>query len=319
MIHALFRGHLVTAGPGPRPRSGPGRTARAAALAGLAAVLALAGCAAEPTDGGGGQQPQPVIVEKKPADEPARGEDTGGDSARREHTPGPERPAEEAPADWPPPKATERQEDRDRMVATIRRYGCREKEVLEVMAAVPRHEFVPARHRDDAYDDTPLPIGYGQTISQPYMVAEMTRLLELDDGSRVLEVGTGSGYQAAVLAHLTPNVKTIEIVEPLAEAARKRLKRLGYDTVTVRHGDGYHGWPGDESFDAIIVTCATGQVPPPLVKQLKPGGRMVIPVGSRFATQHLMLVEKDADGEVRSRVLMAVRFVPLLREDPTAK
>jgi len=230
-------------------------------------------------------------------------------------------PAGKPPAGpWKPPRFTERQAERDRMVAVLReRYGFRDEKVLAVMRAVPRHLFVPKALAARAYDDTPLPIGYGQTISQPYMVAEMTRLLGLGPASRVLEVGTGSGYQAAVLAHLTPHVWTMEIVRPLAEAARERLRRLGYTTVRVRHGDGYLGWPEEAPFDAIIVTCAAGQIPPPLVQQLKPGGRMVIPVGGRFAIQRLMLVEKDADGRVRSRSLMAVQFVPLLRHDPTAR
>ncbi len=294
MIDASLRGHLATA------------TA-------LVALVVAAGCAPEPSDGGG-RQPEPVVVDKERA-EPEKPPAEEGLAAE-----GPAAPKEgKAETPWPPPKATERQDERDRMVATIQAYGCRDKEVLEVMSSVPRHDFVPGEHRRRSYHDTPLPIGYGQTISQPYMVAEMTRLLDLPERARVLEVGTGSGYQAAVLAHLTPNVYTIEIVEPLAEAARKRLKRLDYDVVTVRHGDGYHGWPEKAPFDAIIVTCATGQIPPPLVKQLKPGGRMVIPVGGRFATQHLMLVEKSEDGSVRSRALMAVRFVPLLREDPSAK
>jgi len=228
----------------------------------------------------------------------------------------PEKPQDEKP--WSPPTFTERQADRDRMAGVIRRrYGLTDKEVLKAMRSAPRHEFVPDRHAGRAYGDSPLPIGHGQTISQPYMVAEMTRRLRLDAGDRVLEVGTGSGYQAAVLAHFTPHVRTIEIVRPLAEAARKRLHRLGYDCVEVRHGDGYNGWPAGGPFDAIIVTCAAGQIPPPLLKQLKPGGRMVIPVGGRFAVQRLMLVEKDEQGEVTSRSLMAVRFVPLLRRDPT--
>ena len=219
---------------------------------------------------------------------------------------------------WSPPTFTERQAERDRMVRVIRdAYGLEDKKVLAAMRSVPRHKFVPDNVAARAYDDTPLPIGYGQTISQPYMVAEMTRRLALEPDDHVLEVGTGSGYQAAVLTHVTPNVYTMEIVEPLAKAARKRLKRLGYDPVKVRHGDGYHGWPEGGPFDAIIVTCAAGQIPPPLVKQLKPGGRMIIPVGGRFSVQRLMLVEKDEAGEVTSRSLMAVRFVPLLRQDPT--
>ena len=216
---------------------------------------------------------------------------------------------------WKPPRFTERQDGRDAMVRVIRGYGLRDKAVLGAMAAVPRHEFVPARYQDEAHHDSPLPIGHGQTISQPYMVAEMTRLLDLKRDAKVLEVGTGSGYQAAALTEFTPYVYTIEIIKPLAESARQRLSRLGYDVVQVRQGDGYDGWPEEGPFDAIIVTCAAGQVPPPLVRQLKVGGRMVVPVGGRFATQTLMLVEKQEDGTVRSRDLMAVRFVPLERRD----
>jgi protein-L-isoaspartate(D-aspartate) O-methyltransferase len=221
---------------------------------------------------------------------------------------------------WKPPKFTARQADRDGMVRVIRRlYLLRDQAVLDAMAAVPRHEFVPGRDSSLAYADTPLPIGHGQTISQPYMVAEMTRLLELTKGAKVLEIGTGSGYQAAVLTHFTRHVYTIEIVKPLAEAAAGRLKRLGYRVVQVRTGDGYYGWKQAGPFDAIIVTCAAGSIPPPLIKQLAPGGRMVIPVGSPLAIQNLMLVTKDKDGKVRSRSQMAVRFVPLLRKDPTAR
>jgi len=205
------------------------------------------------------------------------------------------------------------------MVRVIRDYGLVDASVLRAMAAVPRHAFVPRRQQSEAYDDTPLPIGYGQTISQPYIVAEMTRQLRLKPGDKVLEVGTGSGYQAAVLTEFTPNVFTIEIIEPLATAAMERLRRLGYTTVRVRHGDGYNGWPEEAPFDGIIVTCAVGQIPPPLVEQLAPGGRMVIPVGPPYAVQSLMLVEKDADGTVRSRSLMPVRFVPLVREEAAAR
>lgn len=218
-----------------------------------------------------------------------------------------------------PPKFEERQAQRDQMVRVIRSYGLEDADVLTAMASVPRHEFVPEARRRRAYDDTPLPIGFGQTISQPYIVAEMTRLLQLNRESKVLEVGTGSGYQAAVLAHFTPHVYTIEIIEPLAQAARARLQRLGYTAVQVRHGDGYYGWPDRAPFDAIVVTAAAGEIPPPLVKQLKPGGRMVIPVGSVFATQSLMLVQKDETGQVRTTSLMAVRFVPLTREDTSRR
>jgi len=219
---------------------------------------------------------------------------------------------------WSPPTFSERRADREAMVKVIQRYGVDAKAVLAAMRSVPRHEFVPEKHGGRAYADMPLPIGYGQTISQPYMVAEMTRLLDLDADDRVLEVGTGSGYQAAVLTHFTPHVRTIEIVGPLAKAAKKRFDRLGYDCVEVRYGDGYHGWPGQARFDAVIVTCAVGQIPPPLVKQLKPGGRMVVPVGGPFAVQRLLFLQKNAKGEVTSRSLMAVRFVPLLRRDPTS-
>lgn len=223
-------------------------------------------------------------------------------------------PATATAPKWTPPRFDVRQGQRDAMVRVIRAYpyGLRDKSVLKAMAAVPRHEFVLPRYSRRAYDDTPLPIGYGQTISQPYIVAEMTRLLNLTHKSRVLEIGTGSGYQAAVLTHFTPHVYSIEIVKPLAASADKRLKRLGYEIVKVRAGDGYYGWPKEGPFDAIIVTCAAGQIPPPLIRQLVRGGRMVIPVGSPFATQSLMLVEKHADGSVRSRSLMPVRFVPML-------
>lgn len=214
---------------------------------------------------------------------------------------------------WRPPKFTDRQGERNAMVAGFRRYSLRDKAVFATMAAVPRHKFVPSRYQSSAYDDRPLPIGYGQTISQPSLVAEMTRLLKLKSDSRVLEIGTGSGYQAAVLTHFTPHVYTIEIVKPLADAVAERFKRLGYSTVQIRHADGYYGWPG-MTFDAIIVTCAAGQIPPPLLKQLAPGGRMVIPVGRPFSTQFLMLVEKDKDGTITSRNLMGVRFVPLVRK-----
>ncbi|OHC70196.1 MAG: protein-L-isoaspartate O-methyltransferase [Rhodocyclales bacterium GWA2_65_20] len=183
--------------------------------------------------------------------------------------------------------------------------------VLDTLGRVPRHEFVPAQLRADAYRNRPLPIGHGQTISQPYIVAAMTDLLQVRPGAAVLEIGTGSGYQAAVLAEMGCNVYSIEIVAPLAEAAAARLQRLGYQRVATRTGDGYHGWPERGPFDAIVVTAAADHVPPPLVRQLKPGGRMVIPVGPPFQTQQLMLVEKHADGTVATRQLMPVAFVPL--------
>jgi protein-L-isoaspartate(D-aspartate) O-methyltransferase len=184
----------------------------------------------------------------------------------------------------------------------------------EVMARVPRHLFVPQEQQRYAYDDRPLPIGLGQTISQPYIVALMTDLLKPRKDDRVLEIGTGSGYQAAVLAELVRSVYTIEILEPLALEARERLARLGYRNVEVRAGDGYKGWEEQAPFDAIMVTAGADEVPPPLLRQLKPGGRMVIPVGPAHSIQHLTLIEKWADGSFRSRQVVPVRFVPFTRE-----
>ena len=186
-----------------------------------------------------------------------------------------------------------------------------DKRVLAVMNKVPRHEFVPEGQKPYAYENRPLPIGHGQTISQPYIVAAMTELMNLGPGDIVLEIGTGSGYQAAVLAELARAVYTIEIVEPLAKQATELLRRLGYATVQTRTGDGYFGWPEAGPFDAIIVTAAAGHVPPHLLRQLKPGGRMVVPIGAPFTTQQLMLVEKGGDGTVKTRQIMPVRFVPL--------
>ena len=183
-----------------------------------------------------------------------------------------------------------------------------------VMAAIdraPRHEFVPEAERPSAYANRPLPIGHGQTISQPYIVALMTHLLGVRPGERVLEIGTGSGYQAAVAAELGAHVHTIEIVEPLAREASRRLARLGYHDVRTRLGDGYYGWPEAAPFDAIIVTAAASHVPPPLVGQLAPGGVLVIPVGEPFAVQMLLLVRKQESGEVSVRQILPVRFVPL--------
>jgi protein-L-isoaspartate(D-aspartate) O-methyltransferase len=183
--------------------------------------------------------------------------------------------------------------------------------VLEAMATVPRHELVPEELRDVAYENRPLPIGHGQTISQPYIVAVMTDLLKLEPGARALEIGTGSGYQAAILGRLGGEVYTIEIIAALGEQARANLDRLGYKNVEVRIGDGYYGWEERAPFDAIVVTAAASHIPPPLIKQLKNGGRMVIPVGSRFMVQQLLLVEKDQAGEVITRQILPVRFVPL--------
>jgi protein-L-isoaspartate(D-aspartate) O-methyltransferase len=198
------------------------------------------------------------------------------------------------------------------MVDLIARRDVRDSTTLAAMRAVPRHEFVPDQHRGDAYGDFPLPIGYGQTISQPYIVAYMTEALRPRAGMKVLEVGTGSGYQAAVLAATGCEVYTIEIFEALATAARDRLARLGYPGVMVRHGDGHFGWPEHGPFDVVIVTAAAGYIPPALVEQLKAGGRMIVPVGSVQGVQYLILVEKDAGGEVTTRTLIPVRFVALL-------
>jgi protein-L-isoaspartate(D-aspartate) O-methyltransferase len=193
--------------------------------------------------------------------------------------------------------------------------GITDTEVLRAMRAVPRHRFVPREEAGNAYDDRPLPIGHDQTISQPYIVALMTELLTLQKHDRVLEIGTGSGYQAAVLAQIVDTVFTIEIVKPLAESAAERLRTLGYGNVVVLCGDGYNGWPDRAPFDGIIVTAAADQIPDPLIRQLKEGGRMVIPAGEPWAVQELLLVEKK-DGKVTTESVLPVRFVPLTREKP---
>jgi len=185
------------------------------------------------------------------------------------------------------------------------------EDVMASLGTVERHEFVPARQQPFAYENRPLPIGHGQTISQPYIVALMTDLIKLDADDVVLEVGTGSGYQAAILAKLVKHVYSIEIIEALADESAARLKRLGYDNVTTTLADGYYGWEAHAPFDAIIVTAAASHVPPPLVQQLAPGGRMIIPIGGRFMTQQLLLLEKTDDDEVITRQVAAVRFVPL--------
>ena len=202
---------------------------------------------------------------------------------------------------------------REAMVDVISEYGVRDSATLDAMRSVPRHEFVPEGNRRRAYEDYPLPIEEGQTISQPYIVAFMTEVLGVRPGMRVLEVGTGSGYQAAVLAEIGAHVFTIEIFEALANSARTRLRRLGYHNVSVRHGDGYLGWEEEAPFDAVIVTAAPDHIPQALTEQLRNGGRLVIPVGSQYGIQTLTLVEKGPDGALSSHRLLAVRFVPLLR------
>ena len=192
--------------------------------------------------------------------------------------------------------------------------GIRDKAVLAAMRTVPRHLFVPETYQEVAYNDGPLPIGYGQTISQPYIVAYMTEQISPKPGFKVLEIGTGSGYQAAVLAEIVGQVYTVEIVEELGKTAAERLKKLHYDRVHVKIGDGYFGWEEEAPFDAIVVTAAADFVPPPLINQLKPGGRMIIPVGSPFQVQMLKLVEKKED-RVTTQNLLPVRFVPFTRKE----
>jgi protein-L-isoaspartate(D-aspartate) O-methyltransferase len=195
--------------------------------------------------------------------------------------------------------------------STIKSRGVTDPKVLAAMEKVKRHLFIERALKDVAYADGPLPIGYGQTISQPYVVAVMTELLDLKEGDKVLEVGTGSGYQAAVLAEIIKEVYTIEIIKELGELARERLEPLGYGNVKVEIGDGYYGLEQYAPFDGIIVTAAATHIPPPLLEQLKSGGKMVIPVGPVFHVQYLMLVEKREDGSVIQHKIMPVRFVPL--------
>lgn len=194
-------------------------------------------------------------------------------------------------------------------------WGISDEAVIEVMRAVPRHEFVPPDYLPQAYENHPLPIGYGQTISQPYIVALMTQAAGVNANDRVLEIGTGSGYQAAVLAELVDHVYTIEIIGPLAESAEATLKRLGYDNVTVRHADGYYGWEEEGPFDAIVVTAAPDHIPQPLVQQLKIGGRLIIPVGPVGGYQTLWSLTKVSEDEVMTEDLGGVSFVPLTRQE----
>jgi len=191
--------------------------------------------------------------------------------------------------------------------------GIRDRRVIEAMRQVPRHAFIPAAERARAYDDGPVPIGQGQTISQPYIVALMTELVRPQPGDRVLEVGTGSGYQAAVLARLVRHVYTIELEETLARSATAVLRELKFENITVRTGDGYGGWPEHAPFDIVIVTAAPEHIPQPLIDQLKPGGRLIVPVGPRFSVQQLKLLEKDAGGAIKTTEVSPVMFVPLRR------
>jgi protein-L-isoaspartate(D-aspartate) O-methyltransferase len=196
----------------------------------------------------------------------------------------------------------------------IKARGVRNTRVLEAMRTVPRHEFVAEEYKASAYSDVPLPTSLGQTISQPYIVALMTELADPKSEHRTLEVGTGSGYQAAILSGLVRNVYSIELLPELASSAKERLERLGYKNVQVRQGDGYLGWPEHAPFDSILVTAGATEIPQPLVDQLKPGGRMIIPVGDVSLDQVLKVVEKDTAGKVSVRDVIPVRFVPLLRQ-----
>ena len=217
-----------------------------------------------------------------------------------------------APPDHNHPAFGERIKERERMVSSqIQARGVSDPNVLKAMRIVPRHALIRAGEQRYAYADHPLPIGEGQTISQPYIVAFMTEALKLKPDSRVLEIGTGSGYQAAVCAEIAREVYTIEIVEELAKSAKERLKELGYPNVFVRAGDGYFGWEEKAPFDAIIGTAAAGRIPPPLLEQLKPGGRMILPHESSSGLQYLVLITKDDKGNISSKRVMPVRFVPM--------
>ena len=192
--------------------------------------------------------------------------------------------------------------------------GIRDDAVLEVMRSVERHNFVPENYRDRAYSDGPLPIGHGQTISQPYIVAFMTEQLQVSSQHKVLEIGTGSGYQAAILGELAKHVFTIEIIPELAEGAKNILNHLSYKNITVRAGDGYKGWPEEAPFERIMVTAAPTEIPQTLIDQLAPGGRMILPVGAQFLVQYLWVIEKDDQGTVTKEKILPVRFVPMVKE-----
>ena len=240
-------------------------------------------------------------------DEPHVTAETSGQAAGRH--------SEEQDPNWLRPRSDERLREREQMVDVIRReYRLEDPRVLKAMRDVPRHWFVPTSEQDRAYADHPLPIGWDQTISQPFIVAYMTSLLKLSRKDKVLEIGTGSGYQAAVLNEFTPNVYTIEIVEPLARRTMGLLEKKGYKTIRVMTGDGYKGWAEHAPYDAVIVTCAPDHVPQPLVEQLKPGGRMAIPVGGERGLQELLLLTRREDGTLQRQSKMPVRFVPLVRE-----
>ncbi|MEX0994210.1 MAG: protein-L-isoaspartate(D-aspartate) O-methyltransferase [Balneolaceae bacterium] len=218
---------------------------------------------------------------------------------------------QEDTVEWDRPRFPEREEERHQLADVIEGQGVTDQDVLDAIRYVPRHLFVPEPMRNQAYRNNPLPIGHGQTISQPYIVAYMAEMLELSPGDKVLEIGTGSGYHAAVLSELTPHVFSIEIIRELGEQASARYKNLGYHTIQTRIGDGYYGWEEQAPFDAIIVTAASGHIPPPLIDQLKPDGIISIPIGSPYQTQTLMKVIKDDEGNVSTERMLPVRFVPM--------
>jgi protein-L-isoaspartate(D-aspartate) O-methyltransferase len=233
----------------------------------------------------------------------------------------PNKPSEKAPTkpngkiprpDHSHPAFQQRMEERDMLVSRyIVAEGIRDTKVIQSLRTVPRHSFVPKRDLLVAYADRPLYIGYGQTISQPYIVAYMTEALQLDPNDKVLEIGTGSAYQAAVCAEIVSQVYSIEIIQPLAKSAIKRLEELGYKNVFVKAADGFYGWAEYAPFDAVIVTCAAGFVPPPLIQQLKTGGKMIVPLNNPFGLQTLVLLTKDEMGNITSKQLLPVRFVPM--------
>jgi len=204
---------------------------------------------------------------------------------------------------------------RDMVKFQIIARGITDKGVIKAMLKVPRHIFVPEEYRREAYNDYPLPIGYGQTISQPYIVALMTEALQIKKVDKILEIGTGSGYQTAILAEIAKEVYSIEIIDELAKRAKKTLNMLGYKNIHIKIGDGYNGWPEQAPFDAIIVTCAPRKIPKPLIDQLKNKGRMVIPIGNKYGTQKLIRVKK-INGKIYEEILTLVRFVPMIRENP---
>ena len=225
---------------------------------------------------------------------------------------------------WGNPKDSDYTKSREAMVNTIQKevestkgylgIDRLKESVVNAMSKVERHRFVPPEMRRYAYENRPLPIGHGQTISQPYIVAIMTDLLDINGSDKVLEIGTGSGYQAAVLAEIAEEVYTVEVIRDLGVEAAKRLKSLGYNNIKTKISDGYYGWEEYAPYDAIIVTAASGSIPPPLLKQLRPGGRMIIPVGAFSRVQHLVLIKKEKDGKITTRQILPVRFVPLTRK-----